>query len=332
MTSFFVQPFQETESEYEELASLLRVASPRSRPESASELRQEDLEWPSDSLFGRVVLTDPNQRWVGVGTCYQAYWQDAPFTVHFHFDIDPEFEQEQVLSLLFARLQGLVTDSGTIVKRFASRARENETVRVQFLLDRGFQEVMRFPTSVLRANESRGDYSEGAGEHAVRNGVRIMSLAQLKAEDPDWKRRLHDIRCKLVQDVDSVEPISKPTIAEFEEMVLNDPALEEDAFFVALNPAGELIGMSNLWRNDPTGQRLDTGLTGVVESYRRQGIATALKMRTIQYALSSGAATIETSNEEGSAMYALNLKLGFQPGPAWLKFTKESTFERSDAV
>ena len=149
-------------------------------------------------------------------------------------------------------------------------------------------------------------------------------MAELQEGEPDWKEKLRDLRWKIVQDVPSTEPFTKPTIAEFEEMVLRDPALDEEAFFVALTDDGSLIGMSNLWRNDPEGKRLDTGLTGVVRSYRRRGIATALKLRTVEYAQANGAETIRTSNEEDSPMIALNLKLGFEPEPAWVDYTKET--------
>jgi hypothetical protein len=36
------------------------------------------------------------------------------------------------------------------------------------------------------------------------------------------------------------------------------------------------------------------------------------------------AATIETSNEEDSPMFALNLKLGFKPKPAWIDYSRDA--------
>ena len=98
-----------------------------------------------------------------------------------------------------------------------------------------------------------------------------------------------DLRWSLIQDVPSPEAHTEPTLAEFEEMILRDPALEAEAFFVASTGSGAFIGMSNLWRNDPSGKRLDAGMTGVVRANRRRGIATALKVRTIQYAQTVGA-------------------------------------------
>jgi mycothiol synthase len=131
---------------------------------------------------------------------------------------------------------------------------------------------------------------------------------------------LCDLRWSLIQDVPSPEAHTEPTLAEFEEMILRDPALEAEAFFVASTGSGAFIGMSNLWRNDPSGKRLDAGMTGVVRAYRRRGIATALKVRTIQYAQTVGAETIVTSNEENNPMYILNRKLGFEPMPAWINY------------
>ena len=102
-------------------------------------------------------------------------------------------------------------------------------------------------------------------------------------------------------------------------MILDDPALDPEAWFVALHN-GRWIGMSNLWLNDAQRQRLDVGLTGTLRPFRRQGVATALKLHTIRFGQRIGAATLETSNAEHNPMYALNLKLGFQARPAWLSY------------
>ena len=45
-------------------------------------------------------------------------------------------------------------------------------------------------------------------------------------------------------------------------------------------------------------------------------------MGSIEFAQAYGAQWIETSNEENNPMLQLNLRLGFQPAPAWLSFEK----------
>jgi mycothiol synthase len=67
---------------------------------------------------------------------------------------------------------------------------------------------------------------------------------------------------------------------------------------------------------------LASGLTGVVRSHRRRGIATALKVRACEYARRVGARAIETGSEEHNPMSILNAGLGFVPMPAWLVYKK----------
>ncbi|MEA3408886.1 MAG: hypothetical protein U9Q95_00905, partial [Candidatus Eisenbacteria bacterium] len=65
-----------------------------------------------------------------------------------------------------------------------------------------------------------------------------------------------------------------------------------------------------------------TGLTGVVRSHRRKGIATALKVHGFSRAKEHGARWIETDNEEKNPMFELNLRLGFKPTPAWTEYRR----------
>ena len=60
-----------------------------------------------------------------------------------------------------------------------------------------------------------------------------------------------------------------------------------------------------------------------MRAWRRKGIATALKLRTIEYALHHNTKSIETGNEENNPMYYLNLKLGFQSQPATIHYEKK---------
>lgn len=323
MTNHSLRPFQASEQEYIALASLLCAVSPDGRPESIEDLRGEDRDWPSSSLLQRVAAYTSREEMAAVGTCFQAYWQDSPSTIYLKFEIHPNHPQVQLLPILYEGLQMLLTEHTSEFRRLVARAREDDNERSRFLVDSGFKEEMRFPASALRVADFDESICDRAYARLAQSKVRLLTMAELRNEEPDWKRKLRDLRWKLVRDVPSTEPFAKPTIAEFEEMVLKDPALDEEAFFLAQAEDRALLGMSNLWRNDPEGKRLDTGLTGVIRSYRRRGIATALKVHTIRYAQASGAETIETSNEEESPMYALNLKLGFKPKPAWVDYTRD---------
>jgi GNAT superfamily N-acetyltransferase len=101
-----------------------------------------------------------------------------------------------------------------------------------------------------------------------------------------------------------------------------------EGWFVALDH-DQLVGTSRAFRNLAKNDQLDGSLTGVIRSYRRRGIATALKLRLIQFAKEYGAAVMLTANEENNPIYTLNRALGFTPQPAWIEFEKTMRVETS---
>src|SRR5579885_2625569 len=88
------------------------------------------------------------------------------------------------------------------------------------------------------------------------------------------------------------------------------PTLEQ-GFFIARD--GErLIGLSVLERMEGQSSQAVQGWTGVLPTYRRQGIATALRLCTIDAAQRQGFQTLITyTDHTDPLMLALNEKLGF---------------------
>ena len=60
-------------------------------------------------------------------------------------------------------------------------------------------------------------------------------------------------------------------------------------------------------------------MTAVVRDWRGLGLASALKRRTIGWAIEHGLIALETGNDEDNlAMQAVNARLGYRPGPDYL--------------
>ncbi len=78
-----------------------------------------------------------------------------------------------------------------------------------------------------------------------------------------------------------------------------------------------MVGLSSLVKRGGATTVLGTGGTGVLPAFRRQGLATRLKLKAIGYARELGTMWITTDNEENNPMYGLNRQLGFAPQPAW---------------
>lgn len=109
------------------------------------------------------------------------------------------------------------------------------------------------------------------------------------------------------------------SIEEYRTWFLEKPETLLEGWFVAVDKAsGAYVGMSELQRNLEDPERLNTGFACVARAYRRQGIATALKVKGLEFAKAHGAKRIRTGNEEHNPMLQINLRVGFQPLPAWL--------------
>ena len=66
-----------------------------------------------------------------------------------------------------------------------------------------------------------------------------------------------------------------------------------------------------------------TGSIGVLGEYRRQGIATALKVKAFEKLREKGIRQVRTDNEENNPMYLINVALGFKPEPYCYEYQKE---------
>jgi len=77
-----------------------------------------------------------------------------------------------------------------------------------------------------------------------------------------------------------------------------------------------------MWRApEPDGLR--TGLTAVKRAHRRRGIAFALKIRALEFAVAQGFKRVQTDNEANNrGMLAINIELGFVKYPAWVHYVK----------
>lgn len=318
---------------YEAIVAIYNANWPDERQFTADLWRQEDDEWPEGSLQQRFIA-ELDGRIIGSASCFEKFWAHQPGTVHLEFDVDPAcqdmIKNPDCAVLLLDHLVEHLRRRSPPTRIIATDTREDRPRRIALLQSRGFRAVRRSPRSSLDVTSFDLNAYDGLLERLAAKNVVINTLADLQKRDLLWKKKLHALRWAIVQDIPSVEPPTKPTMAEFETVILGDPSLDEAAWFIAVDESADedlapprYIGMSNLWLNDPERKRLDTGLTGVLPAYRRWGIATALKLSTIEFARRQGALTIDTSNEERNPMFDLNLKLGFQPKAAWVSYRCE---------
>lgn len=204
---------------------------------------------------------------------------------------------------------------------------ESQTERQDLLNERqdllkglGYREILRSYGADL--DVAAVDLSAfGDPETRLRaEGVVIHTLAEITS-DPDYLDKLYALYGDTNRDIPEVGHSDTFSRAEFEAHLNRDDALPE-AYHVAAG--GDLyIGYSELFR----GRQADTlkqEATAVRRSYRRRGVALALKLRGLAYAQTHGYTRVNTGMaSNNAAMVALNTQLGFRPQRAYLTFCKD---------
>jgi mycothiol synthase len=312
-----IRSFAFTDQDYEQFAVMFN-ADGTLRPMSLRELRRLDANRDS-AYFRERVLAEVNGEVVGAGECEEPFWAYRPGKYHLLTFVPGRFDGQGVDEALFDHLVDLAVQRGAT--SLASVAQESRTSRVRMLTDRGFEPTLREQSSILEPAAFDPTPFEPVLAKVREMGVEIRSVTELEQLGVDWKRRAWELLAELLEDVPSTDRRSCESFAHFEKRVADGDRFTPEAYFLAVH-GDRFVGMSNLEPTEADPGTVPTGLTGVVRSYRRKGIATALKVAGILWAKQQGAKAIETGNVESNPMYDLNVKLGFRPTKATLSFRK----------
>jgi mycothiol synthase len=173
---------------------------------------------------------------------------------------------------------------------------EDDSESIRWARNRGFEE---FDRQVELARDLRPDEPEAAAPR----GIELAELDESRLADA------YSVWVEGFPDMPVSPQISAPSYEEWLEEEVSGPAT-----FVALDE-GRVVGAAALL--DRADGLAEHGLTAVVRSHRRRGIATALKQALIHWASANGYRELTTWTQDGNAaMQAVNLKLGYRPRPA----------------
>ncbi len=315
-----------TDEEYAALVEIHNKAWP-DELSNLSNLRFHDSRWPADKLRQRFVA-DANGEMIGEGAYMEPFWANAPGKFVYYYSALPSVEEQSDLhqSVYDFVLESVMDREPKIL---STDIREDRTHRVAWLKSQGFVPKMRFSISELDITNFDFSRFNGAQERVAREGVKIVPLAEVRDRDPRWMEKLYEMFWEIDQDIPQIDP---PVKEPYEEYIkgYENPNFWPEGWFLAIDPAldingltGEYVGVSMLAKNPAMPQRINTWLTGVMRSHRRKGIALAMKLRAIEFAIQQGGTAIRTDNEENNPMLGINKMLGFVEIPAEVAFDKE---------
>jgi len=315
---FRIRPFERTEVENKAVAEIQSVAWSNSMNSVAMWNRTDGVRDPR-SLMQRFVAVDQGNI-VGLAVLMEPELDIAQGRYGFSIAVRPDQQGKGIGSAIYKRM--MTSLEGRPLQQLTTGTSEDNDDAVRFLERYGFRQVQRDPIALLDLAAFDAAPFAGIWERMARQGIQVLPLNRAALCFPDWQRRIWELDWELVQDLKSFKNPERKPFEQFQRAVLGRRQFNPASWFVALD-GDQWVGICRLMdmKNEP--DTLYHGLTGVVRSHRRRGIATALKISAIEYAWQSGARFVETETEEYSPIHALNLKLGYIPQPAWLTFVKE---------
>jgi len=182
------------------------------------------------------------------------------------------------------------------------RARLDYPHALSFLAQRGFTETHRMYG--LRLAVQHADLAPfwPHVQHLAARGMIITTLVAERHQNPAYVRQLHELHNAVAPDWPDPErvPFTPVAFDDFARRLERETQACPGAFFIAKagSTAIGYCGLSALG-------------TAVHPGYRRQGVATALKVTAIADAQQRGQATVFTCTAN-PAMLAINKKLGYQ--------------------
>jgi GNAT superfamily N-acetyltransferase len=300
--SFSIRRFADTD--YDGISSIHNALTP-DLPLSPREMRFADVTRDQRCLLERWIA-DMGGKTAGFAELTQSSETYHPTRFQFRIFVLPEFEGNGVMEGLFATvLQTFRDHRGVSLKSVVG---EDRAALSSFLENSGFIPSMRYIDKTLDLN---GLDLRKVRENlqALPNGISVKTLGELRS-DPACHRKLFKLEKALRQDAPNIEDTSF-RFDFFECSMLGQPGLLQDGYFVAMD-GDRYIGTSSLFRREGN-LTVCVRLTGVIADYRKRGIATNLKMRSLLYAHEAGFAKVFTCNEENNRPISeLNDKLGFR--------------------
>ncbi|HEY5885235.1 MAG TPA: sigma-70 family RNA polymerase sigma factor [Pyrinomonadaceae bacterium] len=224
---------------------------------------------------------------------------------------DPQHVSNGIADLILDRLLTDLIEVNAVT--VSCREHASQTQLFSFLKDRGFTEVETVLDLRLDVTGVDASRLKSVSESVEGQGVIISTLAEELMRDPNCVEKLYALSTALHQDDPARSPLAPPGYNAREAgLWLDMPYVLPNAYFIA-RQGDQYVGVSGVSLFEALPGGLTQSFTGVIRERRRQGIATALMLRAINYAALHNYQLIQSFTRPiQSAMLVLNRKLGFQ--------------------
>jgi GNAT superfamily N-acetyltransferase len=308
-------------SNYERLAAIYNANYP-DYPISVAERRSRDESLDRTKyLLRRLACIDLEQdQIVGFGELANIPDMFHPRKFMTNILVEPDQQGRGIGRAIYDRLEEEFVRLDAML--VWTMIKEDLSQRMEFFRRRGFSEKSRGWESRLDLTTADPARFAGYIEKVRKEGIVITTLAEEQTHGQVSLRKIHELVQLIAADMPREADFTPLTYEQWEKFSLKNPQLLSQGYFIAKD-GPNYVGMSNVYGIDTEPGVLHQDDTGVRREHRGRGIATALKIKVIEFAKKNGYRTIKTWNDSTNApMLAVNIKLGFKRQVGWIMMEK----------
>lgn len=279
------------------------------QPMGLSQLKDWYTRRPEGQIRRCRMAEDDAGQMIGYNLLQHEPWEDDGL-FYLEIIVRPECHGQGLGRYLYDEAMTAVsTLSG---KRLKGDVRDDRPEWLRFAENRGFTIWRHWFESTIDLSAFDERPFAGLVESVEATGIRFFSLADV-GDTEEARRKLHAVNTAVSADSPGSDG-SFPSFEEFNNM-FNTVSWFRPGGQILAADGDEAIGLAAVGYFAETNSMYNM-ITGVLPAYRGRKIAQALKLLTIHYAKTFGAATIRTNNDsENAPMLAINRKLGYKPRP-----------------
>jgi len=288
------------------IVGLLNAVLPAAEQVTEASLRFDDGLVRPDEVFSRLVALEEGAI-VATGQTQNSHLRPrGRFTLT--LAVHPASRGRGIGMQLERRLRASAASGGGT--ELTATIREDDAPSRGFLERRGYREAyQRFE---MELDVSAFDWSRFEGWRTRLGGLGLRTAADLGV-DEQMLRQLLELSMEVGRDVPHPEGAPAFTLEDFEQFS-RMPGFRPDGLFILVD-GDRFAGLSGVMTLE--GRPAYTYFTGVDRAYRGRGLATVLKLATIEYVQRLGIPAMRTNNDTVNyPMVAVNEKLGYRRLPA----------------
>ena len=316
-----IQRFTSTDSEFREIARISNLVE----HDCITHYEDDKESWfhRDKSLLNDRLLLYLNNALIGFSSYSQGLSENKR-TVFFDIMVDPKNNKTEYHNILYqTMLENIkVIKCNKLLAEVYDHS--NYSNFEKLLITNQFELVQKNREYSCEIKNINIDSYLDLIDKLEKEGVRFLDSKDEMSGDSNHYQKLE----KLEWDIDQDIPIPnglRHTRRSFERYMKDKHFFEEKYYGTEIIAIKNnlYIGMTSLsiyHKSEPFKAWTET--LGVLKQFRRQGVATALKIKAIQNLLDKGITEVRTDNELNNPMYKINESLGFHAQPSSLEYLK----------